>query len=101
MIYNKLVRDKIPDIIKKHGDSCLTHIADDQEYEQSLKAKLQEEVKEFLEDISQEEMADILEVLYAFADLKKFDKQTVEKLRQDKATKRGAFKKRIILEETN
>ena len=101
MIYNKLVRDNIPDIIKKHGDSCLTHIADDQEYEQSLKAKLQEEVKEFLEDISQEEMADILEVLYAFADLKKFDKQTVEKLRQDKATKRGAFKKRIILEETN
>ena len=101
MIYNKLVRDKIPDIIKKHGDSCLTHIADDQEYEQSLKAKLQEEVKEFLEDLSQEEMADILEVLYAIASLKKFDKKAVEKLRQDKASKRGAFKKRIILEETN
>ncbi|HHD80159.1 MAG TPA: phosphoribosyl-ATP pyrophosphohydrolase [Campylobacterales bacterium] len=100
MKYNKLVRDKIPEIIKNKGITPITHIASDEEYQQKLKAKLQEEVNEFLEDNSQEELADILEVIYALCNLYNFDKDKLEQLRKDKAEKRGKFKDKIILDET-
>jgi len=100
MKYDKLVRDKIPEIIKSKGVVPITHIASDEEYQQKLKAKLQEEVNEFLEDLNQEELADILEVIYALCDLYKFDKEKLEQLRKDKAKKRGGFKDKIILDET-
>ena len=100
MKYNKLVRDKIPEIIKSKGAVPITHIASDEEYQQKLKAKLQEEVDEFLEDNNKEELADILEVIYALCDLYNFDKDKLEQLRIDKAEKRGGFKDKIILDET-
>lgn len=100
MKYNKLVRDKIPEIIKSDGTIPIYHTASDEEYEQQLKAKLQEEVDEFLEDLNQEELADMLEVIYALCDLYAFDTNTVERLRIQKAEKRGGFKDRIILDET-
>jgi len=100
MIYNKLVRDNIPDIIKQSGETSVVHIAGDKEYGAKLKEKLEEEVGEFLKDDSKEELADILEVIYAICDLHKIDLQELESLRRSKAEKRGAFKKRIILEET-
>ena len=59
MKYNKLIRDKIPEIIKKSGLKSVTHIADDKEYKQKLRAKLQEEVDEFLEESNEEELAEI------------------------------------------
>jgi len=99
MKYNKLVRDKIPEIIKGKGAVPITHIASDKEYQQKLKAKLQEEVDEFLKDSNKEELADILEVVYALCDLYKIDKDELEKLRKEKAKKRGAFKNKIILDE--
>ena len=100
MKYNKLVRDKIPEIIKNKGATPITHIANDEEYWQKLKEKLQEEVNEFIEDSNEEELADILEVIHAICDFKNFDKEKLELLRKKKAEERGGFKDKIILDET-
>lgn len=100
MKYNKLVRDKIPEIIKKKGKAPITHIASDDEYWQKLKEKLKEEINEFIEDSNEEELVDILEVVYAICDYKKIDKEKFEMLRKKKAEERGGFKNKIILDET-
>ena len=99
MRYNKLVRDKIPKIIKENNQLPKTHTANQKEYEQKLKDKLREEVEEFLEDSNEEELADILEVIYAICDLYEFDISEIDKIRKNKADKRGAFKQKIILDE--
>lgn len=100
MKYNKLVRDKIPEYIKSKGGKPITHIADNAEYWQKLKEKLQEETAEFLEAESPEEFADILEVLDAVSDFKKFNEEEIIKIRNKKAQERGSFKNKIILEES-
>ena len=100
MKYNKLVRDRIPEIIKKNGDKAVTHTAGDEEYRNKLKEKLREEVDEFIKDGNEEELADILEVIYALGELNNADKDKLESLRRSKAEKRGGFKKKIILDET-
>lgn len=100
-IYRKLVRDKIPEIIKKNGDTARSHIAGRKEYWKKLIQKLEEEVKEFKEDSNEDELADILEILYAIRDFKKISPAKLEKIRKEKAKKRGGFKKRIILDSTN
>ena len=100
MKYNKLVRNKIPEIIKKKGSVPITHIASDEEYQQKLKAKLQEEVDEFLKNSNKEELADILKIIYVLRDLYKIDKDKFEQLRKEKVDKRGGFKNKIILDET-
>lgn len=97
-VYNKLVRDKIPQIIKDSGKKSYCHIADEKEYLEALKDKINEEVEEFYETPCIEEMADILEVLGALADYHGFSKYEIEKARLEKNRKRGAFKNRIILE---
>lgn len=99
MKYNKLVRDKIPEYIRKKGDVSITHIADGAEYWQKLKEKLIEEIDEFKRDESIEEFADILEVLDAISDYKEFNRAEVKKIKSKKAAERGKFSKRIILDE--
>lgn len=99
MKYNKLIRDKIPGIIKANNQTAKTHVADDKEYYQKLKQKLAEEVKEFLRDDNPEEIADVLEVIYAICDFKQITKQKLEQIRKTKLKKRGGFRKKIILEE--
>lgn len=64
-VYNKLVGDKIPEIIEEDGKTCKMHILSDSEYIMALEAKLNEEVAEYQADKSLEEMADVLEVLGA------------------------------------
>ena len=99
MKYNKLVRDNIPEYIKSKGKVPITHIADETEYWQKLKEKLQEEVNEFLKDGNIEEIADILEVIDAIANYKKFSREDIGRIKEKKAEERGKFKDRIILEE--
>lgn len=96
--YNKLVRDNIPDIIEKNGEVPITHILNDEEYLKELNIKLLEEVNEYLESGSLEEIADIEEVILAIIAAKKVSKEVFDGIRDDKVKKRGAFKKRIYLD---
>jgi len=97
MNQGKLVRDKIPQIIRSKGQEPVIYIADIEEYCIRLRDKLREEVEEYLaSDNDREELADILEVLYALARQAGTDQQQLEKLRAAKAERRGGFADRII-----
>ncbi len=96
-IYNKLVRDKIPEIIQAEGKSLKTRILTDEEYLEALLAKLEEEVAELKEARNIEEMGDVHEVLRALADVLGIDRDELEKVRADKAAKRGGFQQKIYL----
>ena len=98
IIHNKLVRDKIPQIIEQSGKSCVTRVLSDEEYAAALNAKLQEELNEYLADGSMEELADLLEVMMAAAEARGHSFDEVEAIRREKADKRGAFRERIWLE---
>ena len=99
MKYNKLVRDKIPEILIQKGLNPKTRIANNTEYWFKLKDKLKEEVNEFLEDSKEEELVDILEVIDAICNYKNIDKKTLESFKKKKAEEMGSFDKKIILEE--
>ncbi len=99
--YNKLVRDKIPEIIQSGWEQAITHIADDQEYKKKLEDKFYEEGKELFSWTNvAEELADVLEVVYAIGDFHWFSKEQLEKIRLKKLEERGWFEKKIILDET-
>ncbi|MDO8573106.1 MAG: nucleoside triphosphate pyrophosphohydrolase [bacterium] len=100
MKYNKLVRDNIPEHIRKKGGVPMIHIADEKEYWQKLKEKLGEEVKEFNEAETIEELIDILEVIDAIRDYKQFNVSEIDTVKNNKAQERGKFEKRIILDES-
>ena len=97
--YHKLVRDKIPELIEKEGKESVCSILSDEEYLEFLDRKLSEELEEYLEDKSMEELADLLEVMMAVAKARGSSIEKVEKIRQQKADKRGGFEKKILLEE--
>lgn len=97
-VYNKLVRDKIPDIILKDNELPVTRILDDEEFIKELNKKLQEEVNEYLEGENVEEMVDILEVIRAILEYKMVSYEEIEDKRKKKSQKRGAFKDKIYLE---
>ncbi|GAA0947605.1 hypothetical protein GCM10009554_44470 [Kribbella koreensis] len=95
----KLVRDRIPDLIRANGEDPITYVAAPAEYRQRLRDKLLEEVDEFLTADSSaaiEELADVLEVVYALAADLGTDHPTLEQLRQSKAAEKGAFTNRLV-----
>ncbi|MEX1051777.1 MAG: nucleoside triphosphate pyrophosphohydrolase [Patescibacteria group bacterium] len=96
--YNKLVRDKIPEIIAAKGEKAETHIADEAEFMAKTKEKLSEELAEFLESDNPEELADLLEITYATAAGLGVSEEKLNDIRQEKRNKRGGFTKKIILE---
>ena len=95
--YNKLVRDRIPEIIRISGKECVTRVLPDDEYSQSLREKLSEEVQEYLESHAPEELADILEVVHALAALHGLDVESIEKIQREKRNRAGGFRDRIQL----
>jgi len=99
IIYNKLVRDKIPEIIRQHGKTpVIRKVADQDELAQLLVAKLSEEVAEYRESGSQEELADILEVIRALsAVVHGMTMSEVERIRAQKEVDRGSFKEGLVL----
>ena len=97
-VYNKLVRDKIPEIIEADGKTCKTRILSGEEYIAALEAKLNEEVAEYQADNSLEEMADVLEVLQAICVARGYSLEELEALRAKKANERGGFADKIFLE---
>lgn len=97
-VYDKLVRDRIPEIIEKNGETPITHTADEREYRSRLKAKLLEEVEEFLADETIEELADIQEVITAICRFRRFDLAALQQLQADKKMHKGGFGERIVLE---
>ena len=95
--YNKLVRDYIPDIITASGKKCTVQTLSDDEYLEKLDAKLEEELNEYLESGSLEELADLLEVLYAVTEARGYTREELERVRAAKAADHGVFRKRILL----
>ena len=98
-IYNKLVRDRIPEIIEASGNTCITEILSDEDYLKMIDAKLDEELSEYHNDRNVEELADMLEVIYAAAVARGYSIEELEKVRAKKVEKRGGFAKRLLLEE--
>jgi predicted house-cleaning noncanonical NTP pyrophosphatase (MazG superfamily) len=99
--YNKLVRDRIPEIIEASGNSCITETLSDEEYLRMIDAKLDEELAEYHKDQNVEELADLMEVIYAAVIARGYTLEDLEQIRAEKVTKRGAFAKKILLKEVN
>ena len=100
-VYNKLVRDKIPEIIEANGERAIIRQLNGREFKRALLEKLVEEAKELLEsDGSLEERADVAEVLAALDQLSGWTTQDVVEVQGVKNKTRGAFGRRLYLEET-
>jgi len=99
MNYDKLVRDRIPEIIEKDKKTPYIHIADDWEYRQRLQDKAHEEVNEVFAGTNvSEELADVLEVIDAIIEFKGLNKEDIYEIMIAKKTKKGGFGGRIILD---
>ena len=97
--YNKLVRDRIPEIIESTGKHCIHNTLSDDEYLKMLDEKLSEELQEYQESKSMEELADLLEVMMAVAIARGSSIEEIDRIRIAKAEKRGAFMQKILLTE--
>lgn len=95
--YNKAVRDKIPEIIRKSGRNCDVSKLPDSEFLPKMEAKLEEEVAEYRDGRTVEELADILEVVYRISELRGTAIEQLEFLRKKKLDARGGFKENLFL----
>ncbi|MDB2089200.1 nucleoside triphosphate pyrophosphohydrolase [Clostridium paraputrificum] len=95
--YNKLVRDKIPEIIRADGKECEVRIVKGKEKYEFLEKKLMEEVNEFLEDKNLEELADVMEVLFGLAREMGYSEEDLIRKREEKKRECGGFEEGIVL----
>lgn len=104
-VYNKLVRDKIPQIIEQTGKTFTTRILEDDEYRKELRKKAFEELEEYMNasdnETALEELADVLEIIHVLAECHGSSIERVEQIRAEKAEKRGGFKEKIFLVEVH
>ena len=99
--YHKLIRDRIPEMIAKQGKTCVTRVMDAKEYLEMVDAKLDEELAEYHKDQNLEELADLLEVIFAAAQARGYTAEQLEQVRSRKADQRGAFEKHLLLLEVD
>lgn len=97
--YDKLVRDKIPNIIRSGGEEYVVEFVNDSRKAELLEAKLQEEVGEFLEDKNLEELADIMEVIFGLAKSLGYSEEELIDKRNEKREERGGFDSGVVLKE--
>ena len=95
---DKLVRDRIPEIIRSNGRTPKTHKASAAEYKRRLAQKLVEEALEYSQSQDPEELADLLEVVHSLCSVHKTTFGKLDKIRAAKAKERGSFSKRIVLD---
>ena len=101
VIYNKAIRDKIPEIIKLSGKNCDVKKLNDSEFLAQLEKKLVEELAEYQESKNVEELADMLEVIYRISELKGITSDELDCIKNEKATKRGKFDDNLFLVDTD
>lgn len=102
-VFNKLVRDKIPQIIESNGEVAITRILEKEEYKIELEKKLNEEYNEVLSSSGKdriEELADMLEIIKCLAEMENSNLEEVIEVSKQKVLKRGSFKNKIFLEKT-
>ena len=101
-MYNKLVRENIPEIIRNNGEEPIVEVLDNERYKLELENKLLEECNEVLASSSDdrlEELADLMEVIASLANLENKSLDDINLIREDKKSKRGGFQKRILLKD--
>src|SRR5574344_699677 len=96
--YNKLIRDRIPEIIEKDGKTCKTHVLSEKDYKSALNFKLLEEMKEYQEGFDLHELADLQEVINAIVLANGLSLKDFDEIREAKAKANGGFSKRLFLE---
>lgn len=95
--YNKLVRDRIPQMIKESGRDCSSRILSEEEYFDALLDKIVEEIEEYRESGNEEELADVYEVLDCLVQLKEYEPMHIDYLQLIRREARGSFKDRVLL----
>jgi predicted house-cleaning noncanonical NTP pyrophosphatase (MazG superfamily) len=100
-VYNKLIRDRIPEIIQKAGKNCKVITLKNEDYLRHLNKKLQEELDEYYESKNIEELVDLLEIVYAIAEHHGISRKKIEEMRLVKREKRGGFNKKLFLIEVD
>lgn len=99
--YHKLVRDRIPEIIQKDGKEAITRVLSEEDYKTELRKKAHEELQEYMEATTDkesiEELADLLEIIYSLGAIHGASTDELEKVRRQKAEKRGGFNKKVFL----
>lgn len=99
-VYDKLVRDRIPEIIESSGNKCEIEVVSDEVALDYLYKKLNEEVSELIEDKNLEEIADVMEVLFAIASKYGYNEKDVLDKRDEKKSARGGFENNLVLKST-